>query len=219
MSTRCQDDAPEKTSENAITTPDGAERAGQTAPLKFKRTKWTAAKAIAMRGALEVGASITLACKRAGISRPTYYAWRDDVPGFAEMVDIASASAKLVLVETVWNAANGIKCEACEYGVMETPDGIVEVCPACRGCGFTSKPDGKLALSVLERVVPEDYGKTDTINHTVDSTVQLAAQVSSHVQLEHVPPADLAALAWNVPAPALLSTLKRDDEESDDEEE
>ncbi len=43
----------------------------ETSPKVFKRTSWTGQKAVALRAALEVGASIKLACSAAGISNKT----------------------------------------------------------------------------------------------------------------------------------------------------
>ena len=184
-------------------------------PATFKRTSWTAQKAIALRAALEVGASIRVACAAAGISNKTYYNWRKDVPGFADMVDIARGKSKLAFVETVWNATNGATCNLCEFGVLVDPEtDKVRPCSLCDGTGKVWSPAsaGKLALSVLERTTPEDYGKTDTVNHTVDSRVQLAAHVQQHVQLEHVPAEQLASIAWGLP-PAQIEAADLEVEE------
>ncbi len=136
------------------------------------------------------------------------------------MVDIARGKAKLRFVETVHNAANGATCNLCEFGVYTDPetDGIM-ACPKCKGDGRVYAPTnaGKLALSVLERTTPEDYGKTDTVKHTVDSRVQLAAHVQTHVQLEHVPAEQLASIAWGLP-PAQLEVVDAEGDDPDGEE-
>ena len=116
-------------------------------------------------GKIEDGLSYDHSCLLAGISRRAFLRWRergeveDDgiYADFADAVDRASATASARLMETVTMAISG---GGRDRTTIVTMDGDSNV----TGSTVTTRqapPDGRLALSLLERRFGKDYGKGD----------------------------------------------------------
>ena len=92
--------------------------------------------------------SITAACRKAGISRPTYYKYLASDPGFKEMIDDAYAAAKDRLQESAYErAVNGTKV------VREFYDKTGKVASTVE----TTNYETQLTIKMLESHIPETY--------------------------------------------------------------
>lgn len=156
--------------------------------------------------AIGVGAPIRSACAVAGVAEPTFHQWlqrargehpsRDSTPElveFAAAVERAKGHGDLRLLKSIDECVVGRLCETCDgKGSIEGEERPMR-CPACSGQGKSIRPDGRLALMVLERRHPE-FRKTERVE--VSATVTVEARVTAlAVDVASMSPAQLMAMA------------------------
>lgn len=172
-------------------------------------------------GALRLGATVTIACGAYGVAIPTYYQWmsrgRLDIEAgevsifseFTEAVRGASHRGDVELLASVRLQTKGRQCRACGGAgtiragdVNGTPtDNRRQRCDGCRGSGFAIAPDGRLALELLGRRHPDDFGRKSRqrIEVVGDGGGPVRVDVRAAavaVDLNRLSPEQLAALAF-----------------------
>ncbi len=160
----------------------------------------------ALVGAIRKGAPVKLAAEAIGLSEQTVMEWirrgrgedlrRSDTEPYAKFAaDVAKAQPALRMhaLTTVNRVVKGQKCRGCAgYGTrtIETDKGERDVkCPPCGGTGWQIRPDGKLAMTVLERQVSE-FARRDRVTHEHSHAVR----VTGSVTVEHTTTGAASAL-------------------------
>ena len=118
--------------------------------------------------AFELGAPMSVACGAARISVSSLNSWLRQARGEVEeypptpellslLADIQAAESRnsMTLLGSVKTTVVGRFCNVCTDGIYNG-----KICPVCKGTEEARRPDGKLALAVLERRHPE-YRKPD----------------------------------------------------------
>jgi len=171
--------------------------------------------------ALRLGATIEIACGAAGVGVTSFYRWTaqgrtDDEAGepsifrdFWKATEHARHRGDLELLASVKGQTQGRQCRTCAgSGTLRNEDAggragdrRLVTCAGCKGSGFATTPDGRLALELLSRRHPEAFGRKDKHRHEhtgkgggpvrVD-VVTVAAQVD----LVSLSAEQLAALAY-----------------------
>ena len=118
--------------------------------------------------AFELGAPQSVACAVARISVSAFCSWMQQARGeregypptpelleLVEEVEAAKSRHSMTLLGSVKTTVVGRFCNVCTDGIYNG-----KICPVCKGTEEARRPDGKLALAVLERRHPE-YRKPD----------------------------------------------------------
>ena len=170
--------------------------------------------------AMRLGAPVKVAAGVAGVSEGSYYQWmatgRADVEAgevsrfskFSNAVGSARHRGDVELLASVRGQTQGRQCRtcagsgtlrSCDAGGRENDQRLV-TCAGCKGSGFATTPDGRLALDLLSRRHPESFGRKQRHEHTgagggpVRHDVRVAAVA---VDLAAMSVEQLAALAWS----------------------
>ena len=171
--------------------------------------------------ALSLGGTIAMAARASGVDRRTIYRWLErgqadldaglDTEHAAFLVEVEKAKGRgdLQLLASVAAQTQGRRCRTCagsgslrarDAGGRPDDNRLVR-CSACKGSGFATLPDGRLALDMLARRYPADFGleARHRIEHTGEGggPIQLDTRVAAvAVDLVDLDPAQLAALAY-----------------------
>ena len=176
--------------------------------------------------AFRLGATVKIAAGAAGVNEATFYRWmtegrRDAEAGessifrdFCDEVNRARNRGDLELLASVKGTTQGRRCPTCqgrgavpshEVGGRADDQRLVR-CPACKGSTFSTAPDGRLALDLLSRRHPADYGRQDNHRHEVTGdgggpvridVRAIAAAVDLDAIARTLGAGDLDALAWD----------------------
>lgn len=174
--------------------------------------------------AIQLGATVKIATRAAGVSDTAYYQWlargRADIElgddtifsQFTADIERASGKGDVELLSAVRVKTQGTRCPTCRgrgavpaSEVGGAPDDHrYRRCPACYGSGFGTTPDGKLALDFLARRHPEDYGRKDNKRHVITGPQGGPVQVDVRavcvaLDVAAMSPAQLAAMAYSRP--------------------
>jgi len=172
-------------------------------------------------GALRLGATVKIATGANGVSEGAYYGWmargRADIEEgeisifskFTKAVRGASHRGDVELLASVRLQTKGRQCRACggqgtirAGDVNGTPtDNRRQRCDGCRGSGFAIAPDGRLALDLLGRRHPDDFGRKSRQRVEVvgdgGGPVRVDVRAAAvAVDLNQLSPEQLAALAF-----------------------
>lgn len=171
--------------------------------------------------ALRLGATIKIAAGSVGVGVASYYQWlargRADIEAgeasrfadFAEAVRGASHRGDVELLASVRLQTKGRQCRACggqgtiragDAGGNKGDDRRLR-CDGCRGSGFAIAPDGRLALDLLGRRHPDDFGRKSRQRVEVvgdgGGPVRVDVRAAAvAVDLNKLSPEQLAALAF-----------------------
>ena len=187
-------------------------KAGDATPTRRgpgRPSKLTPETRALLVGALGKGAPIKTACAVAGVSRAAYSEWiqrgkgehpdRPATPEYADFVDEVESAighGDMSLIGSLRETVAGRQCKACVDGSTVDEKERPIQCPACRGTMMAIKPDGRLALSVLERRHPEFRKPEPTMRVEQHITGSVDINVTAlTMDLATMTPAQLAALA------------------------
>lgn len=153
-------------------------KAGDGATRMGRPPKLTPEVRAALIEAFELGAPQSVACAVARISVSTYQSWMQrakllqrgepspegvpsnaDILGLLEDIQAAESRNSLTLLGSVKTTVVGRFCNVCTDGIYKG-----KICPVCKGTEEARRPDGKLALAVLERRHSE-FRKPDPTMH------------------------------------------------------
>lgn len=206
---------PRKTAAEAVQPPDrGPWKGGKRLPSKRsvgRPSKFTPEVEDALIQAFRLGASKKIAVGSVGVHERTFDNWmqsgRDAKSGryrrFYLAIEKARNRGDLELLASVKQATQGVKCRTCHGQGSFPRDGKLISCPACKGDGYSMKPDGRLALEFLSRRQPQDYAKQAPqrieLTGAGGGAVKYEADVrvvAASIDLGGLSIEALAALAW-----------------------
>ena len=178
----------------AATTEKAPRKRGQGRPSKL-----TPEVHKALVAAVRKGAPLSLACDYVDISHETVMEWlrrgngTDDrshtepYASFARDVAKATPSLNMHALRTVNTVVKGKKCPTCQGTSLDKN----EPCRPCRGTGWAVRPDGRLAMTVLERRVSE-FAPKGQVSHQHAHSHQVSGSVA--ITVEHTATSAASAL-------------------------
>lgn len=151
----------------------------------------------AIVGAIRKGAPVRLAAEACGLSELTVLEWirrgngedtrrprTEPYAKFAADVAKAKPALDMVALTALNRVVRGQRCKGCDSkGWFDIElDGKMRCikCPACSGTTWQMKPDGRLAMTVLERRLDE-FARRDRVthDHQVSGSVEISVSVEA----------------------------------------
>lgn len=137
--------------------------------------------------AIRLGATVEIAAGSVGVTTADYYDWtargRSDIDAgrdtllarFVEACRTERHAGDIELLASIRRRCTGTACLACKGRGISPADQAggragkkhLIRCPGCRGTGWATQPDGRLALELLGRRHSMAYGRKDRHHHEV----------------------------------------------------